>query len=125
MKKYKSQRGFLILEFFAVLAIFGVIFFLLATVLNSSRRMNHLQFQRQRCIASAQANLDSIAATGKPISPENNTRLWPKVTTTIEQTAGTDQYEGLTLITVTSKAKALSREAQIKLTRYFQHPMEQ
>jgi type II secretory pathway pseudopilin PulG len=125
MKKYKTQRGFLILEFFAVLGIFAVIFFLLATVLNSSRRMNHLQFQRQRCLASARGSLDSIAATGKPISAEDNARLWPKVATTVEQTAGTGQYEGLTLITVTSKTKAIGKYAQIKLARYFQHPMEQ
>ena len=113
------------MELFTTLAVFGVIFFLLATALNSSRRMNHLQFQRQRCIAAGRASLDSIAATGKPISAEDNARLWPRVTTTIEQTEGTDQYEGLTLITVTSKTKAIGKDAQIKLARYYQHPMEQ
>jgi type II secretory pathway pseudopilin PulG len=125
MRKHKAQRGFLIVEFFAVLGIFAVIFALLTMTLNSSRRLNHLQFQRQRCLASARGSLDSIAAIGKPISIGDNARLWPNVTTTVEQTAGTGQYEGLTLITVTSKTKAIGKDAQIKLARYFQHPMEQ
>lgn len=125
MKRYSAKRGFLIIEFFTTLAVFGVIFFLLATALNRSRRMNHFQFQRQRCIAAARGSLDSIAATGKPISAQDNARLWPKVTTIIAQTKGTGQYEGLTLITVTSKTKALGKDAQIKLARYYQHQMEQ
>jgi hypothetical protein len=125
MIKHNAKPGFLMTEFFAVLAVFGVIFFLLATVLNTSRRTNHFQFQKQRCISAGRASLDSIAATGKPISPEDNARLWPNVITTIEQTEGTDQYEGLTLITVTSKTKALGKYAQANLARYYQHPMEQ
>lgn len=125
MRKYKAKRGFLITEFLAALAIFAVIFFLLAVVLDRSRRANHFQFQRQRCIAASRGSLDSIEMVGKAISAEDNARLWPNVITTIEQTPGTDQYEGLTLVTVTSKTKASGKYAQIKLARYYRHPMEQ
>ena len=112
------------LEFFTTLAVLSVIFFMLSIALDSSRRLNHYQFEKQRCLAAARSNLDSIDATGQPISNEKNQRLWPKVAITIDQADGTGQFEGLTLVSVTAKTRAIGKYAKITLSRYRTSPME-
>lgn len=89
-----------------------------AITLGGFRNINHFYLNQQRCIAAAQAQLDSIAVTGKPLDAELADELWPKVNTSTEKTPGQGQWQGLTLVKVTATAKTYGREVTIEMTRY-------
>jgi type II secretory pathway pseudopilin PulG len=56
-------------------SILGLIAAALAMALYTFSRLNHYQLTTQNCIAAAQAQLDSITATGKSIPDEDFQRL--------------------------------------------------
>ena len=117
-RKNKKYGGFLLAELAVSMSLLAILITLLAISLNSFRRFNHYQLVRQRCISAAQAQLDSIAVTGKAIDEEDFKRLWPKVSTSIRESAGTSQWEGLKLIQVKAKAKSFNRDVEVELSRY-------
>lgn len=116
--KDRRYRGYLFADLTAALAILGLLLACFAVSLDGFRRYNHYQLVRQRCIAAAQAELDCIATTGKPISNEDFKRLWPRVELSITQSPGLGQWQGLKLVEVTAKGKSFNKQAQIKLCRY-------
>ena len=116
--KNKKYDGFLLPELAISVSLLGVLLTLLAVSLNSFRRFNHYQLVRQRCVSAAQAQLDSIAVTGKAIDEEDFKRLWPKLSVSIQKSAGSGQWEGLKLIQVKAKAKSFNRDVKVELSRY-------
>jgi len=114
----KKYRGFLLTELMVSLVVLGFILTCLALSLNGFRKFNHYQLVRQRCISAAQAELDSIAATGREISEEDFKRLWPGLSVSVEKTAGTGQWEGLELVSVKAKAKSFNINVEVELSRY-------
>jgi prepilin-type N-terminal cleavage/methylation domain-containing protein len=114
----KKYKGFVLVELSVTLAILGVLLACLAISLYGFRKFNHYQLVRQRCVAAAQAQLDSIAVTGRQISPDDFARLWPKLSVSIEQSDGTGQWEGLKLVQVKTKAKSFSKDVEIELSRF-------
>lgn len=114
-----TRRGYLLTETMIALAVLGTIMICMAMGLKTFGNFNHYQFARQRCISAAQAQLDSIAATGKSISEEENERLWPKVEIKIEQSDGSGQWVGLKLIKVNASTKSFRKEINIDMARYF------
>lgn len=98
--------------------ILGILLVCMAISLNGFRKFNHRQLARQRCIAAAQAQLDSITVTGRQISGADFERLWPKLSVSIEKTQGTGQWEGLKLLKVKTKAKSFARDVEVELCRY-------
>ena len=116
--KNKDYGGFLLTELTVALALLGILLTCLALSLNGFRKFNHHQLVRQWCIAAAQAELDSIAVTGKQISDEDFKRLWPKLSVSIEKTNGTDQWKGMRLIQVKTKAKSFNKDVEVELSRY-------
>ena len=114
----KKYRGFLLTEFVCSLVVLGIILSCLALSLNGFRKFNHYQLVRQRCISAAQAELDSIAVTGREISEEDFQRLWPRLSVSIEKTDGTGQWEGLKLVSVKAKGKSFNNDVEVELTRY-------
>lgn len=116
--KNNKYRGYLFAELMAALAVTGVLIACFAISLDGFRRFNHYQLVRQRCIAAAQAQLDSITKMGKPVSDEDFNRLWPKLTVSIQQSAGTEQWKGLQLIEVTVNGQSFNRQVRVKLSRY-------
>ena len=121
----KKCGGFLITEMMTSLLVMGILLGCLALSLDGFRRFNHYQLTKQRCIAAAQAQLDSIAVTGVQISNEDFKRLWPKLNVSIEKSDGDGQWKKLKLIKVKTKAKSFNKDVEIELTRYISNQMEQ
>ena len=116
--KNKKYGGFLFTEVIVALTILGILLIGLALSLDAFRRFNHYQLVKQRCIAAAQAQLDSIAATGESIRDEDFKRLWPKLSVSIKESAGTGQWEGMKLVKVTARGNSFDKEVKVKLSRY-------
>ena len=106
-------------ELIVALTILGMILIGFAVSLDGFARFNHYQLVRQRCIAAAQAQLDSIAATGRPISEEAFGKLWPKLNSSVpEEEDGQGQWEGCKLVRVTVSGPSTNHKARVTLSRY-------
>jgi type II secretory pathway pseudopilin PulG len=111
-------RGFLFAELIVSLSLLGLIIAGLAVSMNGFTMVNDYQWARQRCTAAAQAQLDSIVATGRPIEPPELRRLWPGVEVSLERAPGAVPWEGLELIQVTATTQPGSRKVTVRLARY-------
>lgn len=116
--KYKKYRGFLLTEITVAMIVLGILLVGLALSLNGFAKFNRYQLVRQQCIAAAQAELDSMTATGNAIPDEDLKRLWPKLSVSIKNSIGTGQWQGLKLIEVTASGMAFSKEVRVQLSRY-------
>ena len=114
----RKYRGFLITEIIVALTLLGLILAALAMSLNGFARFNRYQLVTQRCIAAAQAQLDSITATGKTIPEDDLHRLWPELSISIEKSAGTGQWRALILTEVTASGRSYNKEVKVRLSRY-------
>jgi len=116
--KNKIYDGFLLTEMTVALTVTGILLVGFALSLHAFATFNRYQLVRQRCIAAAQAELDSIAVTGKPVPSEDFKRLWPMLSVSIKKSAGTGQWEGMKLVEVTTKGKSFRSEVKVRLSRY-------
>jgi prepilin-type N-terminal cleavage/methylation domain-containing protein len=116
--KNKKYDGFVLIELVVSLTIFGILLICVAISLDGFRRFNHYQLTRQRCVAAAQAQLDSIAVTGKSVGDEDFSRLWLGLTVSIEKSDGTGQWAGTKLAKVKVKAKSFYKNVEVELCRY-------
>jgi type II secretory pathway pseudopilin PulG len=116
----KGYSGFLMAEIIVALTVLAILITVVAFSLNGMAKFNHYQLIRQQCIAAAQAQLDSLSAKGKSITDEDFKRLWPGLNISIEETAGTDQWQGTKLVEVTASGKSFHKQVQIRLSRYIQ-----
>jgi len=114
----KKRAGFLASELTVALSVLAVLLICFAMSLHGFAKFNRYQLIRQRCIAAAQAQLDSITATGKPIVQDDLKRLWPTLNVSIERSAATGQWQGMELIEVTAKGESFRNKVQVKLSRY-------
>jgi len=105
-------------EIIIALSILGLLLGGLGVSLAGFARFNRYQLTRQQCIAAAQAQIESIAATGQPIPDQDFARLWPGLTVSIQETPGADQWQGLTLVKVAASDKSRRRNVEIQLARY-------
>jgi type II secretory pathway pseudopilin PulG len=117
---YSKRRfaGFLMVEIIVALTILAMLLAGMAFSLNGMAKFNRYQLIRQQCIAAAQAQLDSLTATGRSISGEDFSRLWPGLKVSIKETEGTGQWRGLKLVEVTASGKSFRKQVQIRLARY-------
>jgi hypothetical protein len=120
--KNAKYHGFFISEMVMALTILGVLSIGLALSLDGLGRFNRYQLMRQRCIAAAQAELDSLTVTGEPISDEDFSRLWPGLVVSIEKSEGTGQWQGMKLVKVTTSGKSLRKEVKVQMSRYILEP---
>ena len=116
--KNKKYGGFFITEIVVASAILAILLVGLALSLYGFAKFNRYQLVRQQCIAAAQAELDSITITGKPIPDEDFKRLWPKLGANIKISAGTGQWQAMTLVEVTANGMSFSKEVKVQLARY-------
>ena len=116
--KNKKYSGYLITEIIVASAIIGMLLVGLAMSMYGFAKFNRYQLVRQQCIAAAQAELDSITITGKPIPDEDFKRLWPKLDINIKSSAAAGQWQGLSLVEVTANGMSFSKEVKVKLSRY-------
>jgi len=105
-------------EIALALTILAILLAGLAVSLYGSAKFNRYQLVRQQCIAAAQAELDSITATGEPIGDEDFKRLWPKLGVSIRRTAGSGQWQGTELVEVTANGESYRKQVEIRLSRY-------
>ena len=54
----------------------------------------------------------------RPIPDEDFERLWPKLGVNIKRSAGTGQWQAMTLVEVTATGKSVNKEVNVKLARY-------
>ncbi|UCD56051.1 MAG: hypothetical protein JSV16_09365 [Candidatus Hydrogenedentota bacterium] len=118
--KKSKYTGFLLTEVIVAMGLLGLLLAGMALSLHTMAKFNRYQLIRQRCIAAAQAQLDSIAATGEPIGDEDIKRLWPGLGVSVRRSPGTDQWRGLELIEVTASGKSFRKDVTIRLSRYIQ-----
>lgn len=116
--KNKKNSGFFLTEIIVASAIIGMLLVGLAMSMYGFAKFNRYQLVRQQCIAAALAELDSITATGKPIPDEDFNQLWPRLDVNIKSSAGTGQWQGLSLVEVTANGMSYSKEVKVKLARY-------
>jgi len=116
--KNKKYSGFFITEIVVASAILAILLVGLALSLYGFAKFNRYQLVRQQCISAAQAELDSITITGKPIPDEDFKRLWPKLGVNIKRSAGTGQWQAMTLVEVTATGKSFNKEVKVQLARY-------
>jgi len=119
MEKKRSRcGGFLWAEMVVATALLGVVIVGLMVSMNGFALVNDCQWARQRCTAAAQAQLDSIAATGRRMEPQELKRLWPGVEVLVDQSPGTGPWDRLELIQVTATAQPGPRKITVRLARY-------
>lgn len=116
--KCKRYKGFYLTEIAVASGVLAVLLVSFALALRGFVKFNRFQLVRQQCIAAAQAQLDSISATGKPITDEDFQQLWPKLNINITKTAGTGPWQAMTLVEVTAKDMSFNKEVKIRLSRY-------
>jgi len=112
------HRGFLVIELIVGLSILALLLGGLAYTLNGFAAFNRRQLVRQQCTAAAQAQLDSIAVTGKPLEKEELETLWPGIAVSLAQSAGAGQWQGLRLVEVEAAEKKGAHRVRVKLQRY-------
>ncbi len=116
----KRHGGFLLTEIIVALSVLGLLLGGLGVSLAGFARFNRYQLTRQQCIAAAQAQLESITATSKPIPDQEFTRLWPGLAVSIREIPGVGQWQGLTLVEVTASDKSRRKSADVQMSRYIQ-----
>lgn len=118
LRQQKTTHGFVAAEVIVSMSLLGLLVIGMAVSMHGFSMFNRLQWARQRCIAAAQAQLDSLAITGQSLSEQDVERLWPKVSLTTDRSQGSGQWAGLELLAVTAAAQAGPREVTIRMTRY-------
>jgi type II secretory pathway pseudopilin PulG len=113
-------RGFLMTEVIVALSLLGLLLAGLALSLHGLAKFNRYQLIRQRCIAAAQAQLDSIVTTGEPIGDEDVQRLWPGLRLSVRRSPGTGQWQSMERLDVTASGKSFRKDIKIRLSRYVQ-----
>jgi hypothetical protein len=88
-----------------------------ARVSISAARFNRFQHARQRCLAAAEAQLDSVATRRESISPAEIQRLWPGVAVTVSGEPGQGDWTGLTMMTVSASTATGDRTVTVELRR--------
>ena len=110
--------GFLFAEIAVSLTVMAMLLAGIAFSLNGIAKFNHYQLVKQQCIAGAQAQLDSLTATGKQVEDEDFKRIWPQLSVSIEKSGGQGQWQGTQLVKVKTTGKYLRKQVTIELSRY-------
>ena len=116
--KKRRYGGFLFAEIAVSLTVMAMLLAGVAFSLNGIAKFNRYQLIRQHCIAAAQAELDSLTATGKPIEDEDFNRIWPQISVSIEKSAGQGQWQAAQLVKVTTSGRYFRRHVTNELSRY-------
>jgi hypothetical protein len=106
-------------ELIVALTVLGTLVVVLALSLDGIRRFNHYQWTRQQCLCAAQAQLDCLATSLRPLDANDVARLWPRVTTTLTSSAGEEPWEGLVLVAVEAVSPSYQRQVRVRLARYY------
>ena len=114
----RRKRAFLITELIVALAILGILMVGMAVTLFGVRRFHHVLWVRQQCMAAAQAQIDSLMATGLAIDPNRIATLWPRLKVETEIRPGEGQWKGLDLVRARASGPSGQRIVTVTLARY-------
>jgi type II secretory pathway pseudopilin PulG len=118
MKTHRKQKGMLSVELVVAISVLATILTVLVTLGASFGKLNNNLWARHICRNAGQAQMDSIAVTGKPIEDAVFEKLWPDVTCQLETSDGDGQWQGLQRIDLTLSKKVKQKDVQVQLTRY-------
>ena len=121
----RKNNGWITIEIIVAIGLLSLLFTGTAVTINTTARYNKIQLLTQQCIAAGRAQLDSIAITGKQIGTKDFNRLWPGLDVTIDQTTGTNDWQGLTLLKVITTCADSPKPVKVKLSRYLPNAQEQ
>lgn len=110
--------GYVVIEVFLSLILIAMLGASYVGLQRSSAALNKNCLARQRCILAAQAQLDSLAATGRTLEEAQVSRCWPGVRTEVRRTPGVGAWQGLVLATATATAEVGGRSVKVELARY-------
>ena len=116
--KARVLECFVLAELIVSMTLLAMIIAGLGMTLAGFTRFNGIQWARQQCLAAAQAQLDSLVATGRPLSETDIERLWPRMTVTTKRSPGQGQWEGLDRVEVTASESSYPLRATVSLARY-------
>jgi len=111
-------RGFILAELLISIVILAGVIIGFGETMNAIGKINHYQLARQRCLSAAEAQLDSIAATGEAIGDADVQRLWPGMKTTVTREPGEGEWAGLRLVEARASMTALGQPVSVTLKRY-------
>ena len=120
----RKNNGWITIEVIIAISLLTLLFTAIAVTIKTTARFNKIQLTTQQCLAAGRAQIDSIAATGKRIDTEDFRRLWPGLDVTIDQTPGTGDWQGLTLLEVTTSCKDSPKPVKVQLCRYLPNAQE-
>ena len=121
-----KRNGWIMIEMIVALGILALLSVGLAGSMPALGRFNKAQLATQQCLSAAQAQLDCMTVTDKPIENKEFERLWPRVELSIEKTPGIGDWKGLTLVKVITTANAWPKKTvTVSLCRYFDSQQEE
>ncbi|MHC4904803.1 MAG: hypothetical protein ACYTEN_03115 [Planctomycetota bacterium] len=118
MKIHKIRKGMLSIELVVAISVLATIIGVLVTLGASFGKLNNRLWAKHTCCNAGQAQMDCIAATGKPIDTATFEKLWPGVACRLETSDGIGQRQGLQRIDLTISKKVKQKNVQVRLTRY-------
>jgi len=110
--------GFFLTEMIISLTLLAALLAGLALSLYGIAKFNHYHWVRQKCIAAAQAQIESISVTGEEISDDDIADLWANIRVSSEKSPGTGQWASMELLEVTAVGRSFRKEIKIRLSRY-------
>ncbi len=115
-----NRTGWIALEAMTAIVLLGVLGASFTMLQRSTAALNEAHLTRQRCILAAEAQLDSLTATGRALDASEVERCWPGVRTGVRRRPGEGEWEGLTLATVSATAAVpkSGRQIGVDLSRY-------
>ena len=119
MTRHRKNNGWLLTEIAVVLFVLASFFMVMISATATFGRFNWLLQNKQRCVAAARAQVDSVVSTGKVLKDEDFKRLWPKLEVDVDIRDGAGDWKGLKLCVVTTRAKARKRNIEIQLSQYY------
>lgn len=114
----RHRRAFLLAELIVALTILAMLMACTAVTLYSVRKFNYHQWTKQRCIAAAEAQVDSVLATGHPLDQDKIASLWPRLQVEMEVQPGQGQWKGLNRVRVTASGPSGGLTVRVTLARY-------
>jgi len=118
MSPSRHRRALLLTELMVALVVLGTLMVGLALTLHSVRRFHQVLGVRQQCMAAAQAQIDSLMATGLAIDPNRIATLWPRLKVETEIRPGEGQWKGLDLVRARASGPSGPRIVTVTLARY-------
>jgi len=117
-----KRSAFILMELVVSLVLLEMLLAGVSNAVAITGEFNRCQLVRQQCLSAAQAQLDSLAATGKAMDESVFVSVWPKLTSSVEQSDGEGDWAGLRKVSVTVtgvvSGGAQSREIRVTLCRY-------